>query len=266
MEKGRLILHNPAWFVAALVFVATSVPPRAQVWQDIERINFRTPQRSYHIRFVGRWEFWVEQPLARKNRELADMAVKRTEKSLNQILAFLPSHALPVLSKLRIVILEGPTSPGSGWDNGMRYISQSGAGDERVTDVDARWGHTIVIHCATSHANQSEFWVIKPLLHELAHAYHLSRWGDRGEAPAALEQAWRNAKATGLYRNLRDTENPSVTYSEGYALANLREYFAELTVMYFSRCNYGPQSREELKRYDPAGYAVVEKMWTQQGL
>jgi hypothetical protein len=31
--------------------------------------------------------------------------------------------------------------------------------------------------------------------------------------------------------------------------------------MYFVGCNYHPLNREELKVYDPAGFAVIEKMW-----
>ena len=46
-----------------------------------------------------------------------------------------------------------------------------------------------------------------------------------------------------------------------YALTNQLEFFAELSCMYFIKCNYEPSDRRQLKAYDPVGYAMIRKMW-----
>jgi hypothetical protein len=62
-----------------------------------------------------------------------------------------------------------------------------------------------------------------------------------------------------LYHDVKDDKGK--TLEKGYAATNQLEYFAELSCMYFAGCNYHPLNRTELKVYDPAGYAVIEKMW-----
>ena len=44
------------------------------------------------------------------------------------------------------------------------------------------------------------------------------------------------------------------------ALVNQLEYFAELSRMYFAKCNYQPTNLEELKAHDPIGHAMIRKL------
>ena len=64
---------------------------------------------------------------------------------------------------------------------------------------------------------------------------------------------------SGLYRNV--TNNEGKTIAKAYASVNQLEYFAELSCMYFFKCNYQPFDRKELKADDPQGYAMIRKMW-----
>ncbi|MFT3883249.1 MAG: hypothetical protein QM703_26800 [Gemmatales bacterium] len=102
----------------------------------------------------------------------------------------------------------------------------------------------------------SDFWAIKALVHELAHAHHLEQWPE--DQPDIL-QAWNKAMKAGLYHGVKDDEGKKV--AKAYAAVNQLEYFAELSSMYFVGCNYQPFSRKELAVYDPVGYAMIEKMW-----
>ena len=40
-----------------------------------------------------------------------------------------------------------------------------------------------------------------------------------------------------------------------------KEYFAELSEAYWGRNDYFPYTRQELKTYDPTGFAVLEQIW-----
>jgi hypothetical protein len=62
---------------------------------------------------------------------------------------------------------------------------------------------------------------------------------------------------------VRDVETGK-TLESAYALVNQLEYFAELSCMYFAKCNYEPSTRRELKDYDPVGYAMIRKLWKLQ--
>ena len=62
-----------------------------------------------------------------------------------------------------------------------------------------------------------------------------------------------------LYHQVKDVDGK--TLDAAYATTNQLEYFAELTCMYFTGCNYKPFNRSELKQYDPPGYAMVERFW-----
>ena len=82
-------------------------------------------------------------------------------------------------------------------------------------------------------------------LHELAHAFHYHVLGDS----LLVKQTYRQAMERKLY-------DPEV-----YAATNEREYFAELSCAYLDRLDYYPRNREELKKNDPKGYEMMEKLW-----
>lgn len=83
------------------------------------------------------------------------------------------------------------------------------------------------------------------LLHELAHAvhHHLIDYDN-----PHVKAAYRQAIERGLYRDC-------------YASTNEMEYFAELSCAYFDRLDYEPRSQDELRRYDPIGYQMMELTW-----
>lgn len=87
------------------------------------------------------------------------------------------------------------------------------------------------------------------ILHELGHAYHamLSK-----ELKEKIASAYENAVKSGKYEQVPDSEGQVLRH---YALENESEYFAELTVTFFGRGYYVPFTREELKEFDPMGYA-----------
>lgn len=102
-------------------------------------------------------------------------------------------------------------------------------------------------------------------LHELAHAYHHEVVAG-GFGNAEIKAAYEHAKVSGKYDNVevRHGNGRPNTFARAYAMTNPQEYFAENTEAFFSRNDFFPFTREELKKHDPEMFAVLEKLWGTQ--
>jgi hypothetical protein len=95
-------------------------------------------------------------------------------------------------------------------------------------------------------------WMV---LHELAHGYHHQVLGfDNAEVKACYDQA----VAAKSYESVLHWDGRKVRH---YALTNDKEYFAEATEAYFGTNDFYPFVRAELKKHDPRGYELLEKLW-----
>jgi hypothetical protein len=99
------------------------------------------------------------------------------------------------------------------------------------------------------------------VLHELAHAYH-DLFLPQGFANPDIEVAYEKAKASGKYDLVerRDAKGRQ-SLARAYALTNAKEYFAETSEAFFGTNDFFPFTRDQLKQTDPAGFALMEKMW-----
>jgi hypothetical protein len=98
-------------------------------------------------------------------------------------------------------------------------------------------------------------------LHELAHAYH-HRTVRMSFGNLEIKAAYEKAKSSGSYDRVerKDSEGRS-RMERAYAMTTPQEYFAETTEAYFSRNDFYPFTREELKLHDPEMLALLEKLW-----
>ncbi len=80
----------------------------------------------------------------------------------------------------------------------------------------------------------------------------------------AGQTAYEKAKASGKYEHVerKDSEG-SITLKRAYAMENPQEYFAESTEACFSRNDFFPFTRAELKQHDPEMFALLEKLWNE---
>src|SRR5262249_10631637 len=96
------------------------------------------------------------------------------------------------------------------------------------------------------------------LLHELAHAVQ-HRTPSIGMNNAQIKAAYRQAMSRGLYNEAKDVygriRRPT------YACKNEREYFADLSCAYLDALHYYPLNAEDVKKHDPIGYKVMERIW-----
>jgi hypothetical protein len=223
--------------------------------RDKPVINYRNPPREYQDFKTGNWVIKLEKQMLVEDPALAQRASARLEQKLALLLTILPKHTHAELQQVPIYLMFGPRATGGGEDSGLSYF-QKNAPDFNL-QLDPQWRHCVVIKSAPNYLALSEFWSIKPVVHEMGHAWHLMHWPEK--QPDILAP-WQNATERGFYQNVTDVNNGQMI-SRAYALTNQLEYFAELTCMYFVGCNYPPLNRRELQLYDPNGYAMIETKW-----
>jgi len=217
-------------------------------------VNYREPPRVYETIQFQPWTIMVERQLLTDDPALAKISLARLERCLQTLQSALPPAALTNLHNVIIFLMYGPKALGGGYASGAVYYRKTAPDFQK--NVDLRWRNCVVIKSAENYAKLSELWALKVLTHEFAHAYHLQQWPEK---QPEMVRAWNHALQKGLYRNVRDDKGRLL--ARGYAITNQLEYFAELSCMYFVGCNYQPFRRDELKAYDPVGYAMIEKLW-----
>ncbi|MDZ4055702.1 MAG: hypothetical protein U1D69_01855 [Polynucleobacter sp.] len=93
------------------------------------------------------------------------------------------------------------------------------------------------------------------ILHELAHAY-LASLSDYEQL--LIHLAYLDARDSGSYELVRHRDGQE---RRALAMTDTQEYFAELTVAYFSRNHCYPFLRSELKTHDPQGFSALTRAW-----
>ena len=74
--------------------------------------------------------------------------------------------------------------------------------------------------------------------------------------------AYEKAKAGGTYDRVeRQDSEGRKRMDRAYAMTNPQEYFAETTEAFFTRNDFFPYTRDELKPHDPAMFELLEKLW-----
>jgi hypothetical protein len=217
--------------------------------------NYRQPVREYRQVQIDDVKVAVEKQLQDECPEVAKKALARLKAKRAQVLTALPSKASKRLGRIRFFLLCGPKAKHGGRNNGLDYIQNDAP--RHHPELDRRWRDAIVVYCAQNYLDLSDLWAVKALVHEFAHAYQLEQWP---EHQPDIQSAWEHARDSGLYRNVLDVETGK-TLERAYALVNQLEYFAELSTMYFAKCNYQPSDRQRLETYDPIGFAMIRKLW-----
>lgn len=97
-----------------------------------------------------------------------------------------------------------------------------------------------------------------PVLHELAHYYLHNVLGDEN---AELKAAF--ARSVAAHRYDRVCSGVAGRWFEkSEAFADPHEYFAKLTEAWFGCADYYPFTRDQLREFDPDGFAVVGRIWS----
>jgi hypothetical protein len=256
VASGLIVLGT----AGGMATTALSQAPKTSQRQQPREVDYRRPSRQYEkVKLEGASaddvSVWVEKQLKADAPAIAERALARLKATRDRALAVVPNRERERLAKIPFFLLYGPKARNGGRDNGLEYF-QKQAPDHHAK-LDATWRHAIVIYCAQNYVDITDLWALKSLFHEFAHAYQLANWP---ENQPDIMQAWEHARDNNLYRNVQDVQTKR-TLASAYALTNQLEYFAELSCMYFVKCNYEPSDRKKLKEYDPVGFAMIRKMW-----
>ncbi|HVY72233.1 MAG TPA: DUF2341 domain-containing protein, partial [Verrucomicrobiae bacterium] len=201
------------------------------------------------------WTVLLDERLLADNRPGTEHALELLRSQLKKIVRVVPA---PAVGKLREVKLWfSPEYPGvkptAEYHPDAGWLREHGRNDAMAKSVEFT---NIRIFEAES-KRMPNF-----TLHELAHAYH-HRVLPGGYQNAEIEAAYHRAKQSGSYDNVgrwHGDGRPN-TRERAYAMTNPMEYFAESTEAFFSRNDFFPFDRAELKRHDPGMEQLVGKLW-----
>lgn len=217
------------------------------------RVNYRYPERLYK-KINSAWPIFIERPENKADQQLYKKAISRLEKTLALVHAKFPAHSREQLKTVTFYIMRGPKSSLGGEDSVLRYAHNGST--KRYSLHDRRWNNAVIIYNVDNFLWQDDLWNNKTIAHELAHAWHFLKWGYQHQA---ITDAWLNSRNSGLYVAVKDRAGRLL--KPAYASTNQMEYFAELSVIYFAEGDYFPFNKQGLKKYDPTGFAMIEKHW-----
>ncbi|MCR9214232.1 MAG: hypothetical protein NXI13_10980 [Proteobacteria bacterium] len=188
------------------------------------KVNFRSPKRAYK-KIWSDWNIYVEKSIYSGDPQLADEAIEKLEDNLELIFDILPIEAARNLETIDFYLLWGTDVPEGGRKSGLSYIRDGEPRNYR--HLDTRWNDAVIIYSAKNLVYLSDLWTRKALVHELAHAWHITNWPDKHPP---IYNAYKSANRKGLYQNIVDNKNKKI--SRAYAIKNQLEYFAELSAIF----------------------------------
>ena len=218
----------------------------------VQKNQVATGARAHDIRHIAGWTVHVSTRLVLEDGLALEKAMQLLRSQLDEIVRVIPAKALAELRSVPLYVNpKYPRScPRAEYHPGADWLRENGRDPEMERAVE----FTNVSVFEAESRRMPNF-----TLHELAHAVHDRVLGfENPEISAAFEKA----KASGKYdRVQRQDAEGRKRLDRAYAMTNAKEYFAECTEAYFSRNDFFPFTREELKQHDPEMFHLLERLW-----
>lgn len=180
--------------------------------------------------------------------ETTEPALTLLDEELREVIELAPEHTHKVLRSVPIWIEHNaPEHPCACYHPGKQWLIDNGFNPDKEKGIEIANPSNFV-----EWTNQSQPLMV---LHELAHAYHHIALG---YDHALIASCFKKAQASGAYDEVMHISGKPRKH---YALSNDREYFAELTESYFGKNDFEPFTRDELRVFDPDGFAMIEQLW-----
>ncbi|MFC5455783.1 hypothetical protein [Prosthecobacter fluviatilis] len=204
------------------------------------------------IRSIEGWQVSISRELLTKDAELTGKALHLLTQQLQEIVRVVPPKAVDELRKVTLYFNpQYPKShPRAEYHSGAGWLKENGRDPVMAKAVE--FTNVSIFEAETRRMPNFA-------LHELAHAYH-----DRvlGFDNTEIEAAFQHAKAAGIYDKVqRQDSEGRKRLAKAYAMTNAREYFAECSESFFTRNDFYPFTKEELKQHDPEMFALLTKLW-----
>jgi hypothetical protein len=223
-----------------------------------------TPE--FQRRFVNRWTFDIEPEIAKKNSKVVSKMVKRAASVLNKSVGLMPYHVRSTLREIPIRVSVGAqnyspepsVSTGGGYVHPVLYYVPGEPG-------------FIVLSDPRELLEASDELALGWVTHELAHAFHYLYWG--WDSPETIE-LWEAKTRTYNPPRLTvkgSTKKPSLR--QYYANSGPKEFFAEMSTMYFDVNEQMRCSNDNLERipdsawleiHEKAVLEGVKRLWTKK--
>lgn len=206
------------------------------------------------IRMIAGWSVHISRDLLARDGAATAKALELLTVQLEEIIRVVPKAAVVELQKVPLyfspeypgIASSAEFHPDAGWlsDNGRDPVMGKGVEFTNITDFEA------------DTRRMPNF-----ALHELAHAYH-NRYLPEGFDNPEIKAAYQSAVAGGKYEQVeRQDSEGNKRMDRAYAMTDPMEYFAETTEAFFTRNDFYPYTKEELKVQDPAMLELLEKLW-----
>lgn len=209
-----------------------------------------TPTGGYERMEIEGWKnIYVHKELLGGQKALGAEVLRVLGVKLYDVSRAVPAAALAKLRKVPIWMEYANPKGGVGCYHPSRgWLVTHGYNPAKARSVEFGNARSFLGYIRT------QPWMV---FHELAHAYQ-HRVLPGGYANEEIAAAYERARKSGAY--------DSILYYDGrkrraYGMNNPMEYFAELSEAYFGTNDMYPFVRAEVKVHDPAGYALLQKLW-----
>lgn len=204
------------------------------------------------IRNLAGWSAHLSRELLEQHPQETARALVLLQAMLDEIIRVMPRSAVAELQKVQLYLSPSYAGfrPGAEYHPDAGWLQEHGRDPAMAKAVE----FTNVLTFEAESRRMPNF-----ALHELAHAWH-----DRvlGHDEPRILAAFEKAKAAGAYERVqRQDAEGRRRLDRAYAMTNHKEYFAECTEAHFSRNDFFPFTRDELKQHDPGMAALLEILW-----
>jgi hypothetical protein len=197
--------------------------------------------------------FTVKTSSVDEQTPLTRMALERMESDLERITQLFTEAQLREMQRNSIWLTNSEPVEAARFHPNKQWLIDNGFNSEMAQSVEVS---NMTNYLSWTSKNQPYM-----VLHELAHLYHHEVLSD-GFQNARVLTAFNAAVASKKYEAVRYFNGTdTVNNVRAYAIANQMEYFAELSEAYFGNNDFQPFNYEELKTFDPAGFALMEEIW-----
>jgi hypothetical protein len=204
---------------------------------------------AYETRHIEGWTVRVNADFLQRQPSLADRALNLLGTQLRQVVRVVPPAAVEKLRSIRIWVEEKePHHPCMTYHPSAQWLREHGMSPEKAKCVEIANVRNFL------NWSRDQKWMV---LHELSHGYHDQFIAD-GFENGDVKDAYDRAMKSGLYDSVAKIVGGR---QKAYAASNHEEYFAEISEAYFGLNDFYPFDRKDLRRHDPAGYDMVERLW-----
>lgn len=222
-------------------------------------IKAKAQERDRHAnsrdtRDIAGWSVHIRRELLTQDAAITARALELLKSQLDEIVRVVPAAAVAELQKVPLwVSPEYPkVTPRAEYHPNEKWLREHGRDPVMAKGVE--FTNVRIFEAETRRMPNFA-------LHELAHAYH-DRVVAGGFANEDVRAAYEKAKASGKYDRVeRQDSEGRKRLDRAYALTTPQEYLAETTEAFFSRNDFFPYTRGELKRHDPEMFEFLAKLW-----